>query len=81
MVISGYAYADLSIMKKSTLSKEKYNMYNLRRKLAPGSVMELSLVLKEINRFKKSLMLSGIKGVVPSGQDPTQLSFQLVKRN
>ena len=31
--------------------------------------------------FKESLMLNGIKGVVTSGQDPTQLSFQLVERN
>jgi hypothetical protein len=31
--------------------------------------------------FKESLMLNGIKGVVTSGQDPAQLSFQLVERN
>ena len=45
------------------------------------SGMEISPMFKEINRLKKSLMLNGIKGVVTSGQDPTQLSFQLVKRN
>ena len=38
--------------------------------------MEPSPVFKEINRLKKSLMLSEIKGVVTSEQDPTQLSFQ-----
>ena len=57
-------------MKSSKLSKEKYKMYNVRRKETPRS----------INRLEKSLMLSGIKGVVTSGQDPTQLSFQLVNK-
>lgn len=33
-------------------------------------------MFKEINRLKKNWMLRGIKGVVYSGQDPTQLSFQ-----
>ena len=51
-------------------------MYNLRRKGAPGNGMELSPVFKEINRLR-----NGIKRVVTSGQDPTQLSFQFVKRN
>jgi hypothetical protein len=40
--------------------------------------MELSPVFKEINRLKQSLMVNGIIVVVASGQDPTQLSFQLV---
>ena len=50
-------------------------MYSLRRKGAPGRVMELSPVLKEIKSLKKTPMLNGIKGVVISEQDPTQLSF------
>ena len=35
-------------------------------------------LFKEINRLK-SWMLNGIKEVVTSGENPTQLSFQLVK--
>ena len=35
--------------------------------------MELNLVFKEKNRIK---IFDGIKGVVTSEQDPTQLSFQ-----
>jgi hypothetical protein len=56
-------------------------MYNLRRKGAPGSGMELSPVFKEIRRLEKSLILNEIKEVVTSRQDPTQVSFQPVKRN
>ena len=67
-------------MKRKKLSKEKYKMYSLRRKETPGSRLELKQS-KEINRLKKSLMLNGMKGVLISWQDPTQLSFQLVKRN
>lgn len=44
--------------------------------------MELSPVLKETKKKKfKSLMVNGIKGVVASEQDPTQLSFLPVRRN
>lgn len=38
------------------------------------------LVLKEIMTLRSDLTYIGIKGGVPSGQDPAQLSFQLVKR-
>ena len=38
------------------------------------------LVLKEIMTLRSGLTYIGIKGGVPSGQDPTQLSFQLVKK-
>jgi hypothetical protein len=37
-------------------------------------------VLKEMRSLKKSLMLTGIKGLVPSGQDPTQPTRQPVKK-
>jgi len=50
------------------------------RKVPPGSVMS-EQVLKDIKCFLKSLMLNGIKGMVISGQNLTQLSFQFVKRN
>ena len=60
---------------------EKGKMYNSRRKGALGSRMMANPVFKEINRLRKILMLNGIKAVVTSGQDPIQLSFQLVKRN
>ena len=57
-------------------------MYNLRRNVTPGSGMELGIIFKEIKkRLKKMLILNGIKGVETSGQDSTQLSYQLVKRN
>lgn len=38
------------------------------------------LVLKEIMTLRSGLAYIGIKGGVPSGQDPAQLSFQLVKK-
>lgn len=66
---------------------QKYKKYSLRRKGAPGSGMHLNPVFKEIkekikeNIQRKGLMFSGIKGVVTSGQEPTQVSFQTVKRN
>ena len=40
-----------------------------------------SPVHKNIKHLKKNLKLNGIKEVVTSGQEPTQLSFQLVERN
>ena len=42
-------------------------------------MLEPRLVLKKMRSLKKSLLQNGIKGVVPSGQDPTQLHSQLVK--
>ena len=45
-------------MERSKLSKQRYEMYSLKRKGAPGSVTELSPVLKG----KKMLLLDGIKG-------------------
>ena len=42
---------------------------------------QLNPGLKDINRLKKSLINSGIKGVVTSGQDPTPLNFQHLNRN
>jgi hypothetical protein len=49
------------------LNKEKYKMYNLRRKGAPGSGRELSPVFKEI---KKNRLLNRVQRVVTSGQYP-----------
>lgn len=69
-------------MKRNKFDKEKCKMYSLRREEAPGNaLLEPSAVLKEIKCLKESLLLKGIKGVVTSGQDPTQLSFQPVERN
>lgn len=70
-----------SILERNKLSKEKYKLYNLRRKRTPGSVVDLSPVLKEIKYLKTSLMLSRIKGTGTSEQDLTQLRFQLAGRN
>ena len=55
-------------------------MYCLRRKEAPGSLIKVRAVFKEINILKKSLILGRIKGVLTSA-DSAQLSFQLVKSN
>lgn len=63
------------MMKRGKLSRVNYKMKILRRKRAPGSRMELSPIFKKINGSR-----NGIKGVVMSGQDPTQLSFQLVEK-
>lgn len=56
-------------MKRSKLDKDKYKIWKLKRKGAPGSVTHLSLVLKAMKGLKKNLMLSRIKGLVTSGQD------------
>lgn len=56
-------------------------MYSLQRKGAPGGIVELSPVLEKIQSLKERLTLNEIKRIVTSGQDPTQLSFYLVKRN
>ena len=53
---------------KEQLSKEKH----LRRKGTSESGMELNPVFKEIN---------GLRNGRTSGQDLTQLSFQLVRKN
>ena len=63
-------------------SKEKYKMHSLRRKGASGSAVERSA--QGDKKFLKLLafsikMLYGIKGMVASGQGPTQPSSQLVK--
>jgi hypothetical protein len=50
---------------------------NSRRIGAPGSKIELTPVFKGINRFK---ILNEYR-VETSMQDPTQLSFHLVRRN
>ena len=63
---------------KEQTEQEKKIVHFEETKGVPGSGMELNPVFKEVNRLKKSLMLSGI---VTSRQDPTQLSFQFVKRN
>ena len=55
-------------------------MYSLKRKESLGSVLQLNPGSSE-KRFKGKLMLNGIKRMVTSGQDPTQLSFQFVERN
>ena len=70
-------------MKRSKLSKgkKKKKMYNLTRREVPGSGMESSPMFEEIIKLNKSLELKEIKGAMSSGQNPTQLSFQRVKRN
>ena len=53
-------------------------MYGSRIKGATGSGKELNPLFKEINRLK---ILNGIKGVIASDQDPTQISFHFIIRN
>ena len=60
-------------VKQSKGNKKEYKIYDSRRKGASGSGMKLNPAFKEINRLK---MGSG-----DLRQDPTQLSFHLVKRN
>lgn len=55
-------------------------MYNLKRKIISRNVMlQPSLVLKDITNLKKSLIQNGVKGVLTSGQDPTQLILEPMK--
>ena len=69
-------------MKRNKLNRKKEKMYSLKRNRAPGNVMmPLSPVLREIKSLKKNLVPKGIQGVETPGQDFTQLSFQLTKRN
>lgn len=68
-------------METSTLSKEKLKCTVFRRKEVPGSKMELNPVLKVIKCLKKSFMLSRIKEVFTTEEDPGQLILQLMKRN
>lgn len=57
---------------RNKLAKEKYKMYHLRIG-APGSVIGLNPVLKEIKNVKNSLMLNGIKeGVIRAKLHPTR---------
>lgn len=62
-------------MKISNIDKEKYKMYSLKGKGAPGSVEDLSPVFKEIKCLKKSLMLKGTKriGHVSERSQPDEL--------
>lgn len=65
-------------MKRNKPIKEKYKLYIFRRTGVAGSVIELSLVLKEIKYLMKSMMLNGIKGMMISRQDlPNQISSLL----
>ena len=57
---------------KEQAKQRKSTECSLRRKGVPGSVVELSPVLKEIKVLKKSLMQSRIEEVsVNLGGDPT----------
>jgi hypothetical protein len=64
------------LIKHSKLREKKYKMYGSRVKGAPGNGTKPNPLFKYINRLK---ILNGIKGVVTSWQDPTQLSFHLVE--
>lgn len=65
-------------MKKSKQGKKEKQNIQFEEKKAPGNlVLEPRRVLKEI---REGLQGNRIKGAVPSGQDTTQISFQLEKR-
>lgn len=65
-------------MKQCKLNKKNTKCMGSQIKGKTGSGMELNLVFKVISRLK---ILNEIKEVVTSGQDPTELSYHLVKRN
>jgi len=58
------------IIRRNKLSKEKYKMFEEKRSTRKCNT---------IKSLKKSLMLNVMKGVVTSGQDPTQQNLQRVK--
>lgn len=72
MVIRDHCYADLQ-WKKANRAKINTNVQFEEKNSTRNLVLEPWLVLKEIKR-------KGIKGVVPSGQNPTQLILQIVRR-
>lgn len=54
------------------ICNEREQAMHFEMKGAPRSIKEQRTLFMEKNRLKKSLMLSGIKAVLTSGQDPTQ---------
>lgn len=65
---------------KGECRQSEYKMYNLKRKIISRNVMlQPSLVLKDITNLQKSLIQNGIKGVITSGQDSTQLIREPMK--
>lgn len=80
MVLSNHSSADYN-GKDQVRQKELQNYRQFgEKKRAPGNVMlELRLVLKEIQELSQSLVCTGVKGGMLSGQQPTQLSFQYVE--
>ena len=46
-------------------------MYSVRRKGAPGNVMELDPVLRDLKKGSRKIELSWNNRVVTSGKDPT----------
>lgn len=68
-------------MKRARRPKGNIKCTVLREKKTLGNLMlGPSQVFKEMRSLKKSLMKNGIKEVMPSGQDPTQLNLKLVKK-
>lgn len=69
-------------MEKSEQGKKEIQKVQLEEKGSSGKWDgEPSPVLQEIKSLKTSLLLTKIKEAVTSRRDPTQLSFQHVKRN
>ena len=67
----------LGVTPMKIYNKEKVEQGKIfEEKRAPESGVELNSLFKEINE-----LTSGIKGVVTSGQESSQLNFPLVKRN
>lgn len=61
---------------KEQVEQKEMQKYGFRRKIAPGNLtLKPRLVLKEMRKLKRGLILNGIKGGEPSGQDPIQQSF------
>lgn len=61
---------------KEQVEQKEMQKYGFRRKIAPGNLtLKPRLILKEMKKLKRGLILNGIKGGEPSGQDPIQQSF------
>ena len=70
----------VSIMRRSKLNKEKYKVYSLRRKGGSGKCSGV-ISAQGDERFKSKPVTKWDKGVMTSGQEPSQISSQHVKQS
>ena len=70
-----------SVLKRRNMLKKNEKMASWMRNGALKVLMELNTVLKVIKSLKESFMLSRVKDVLTTEEDPSQLILQLMKRN